>query len=301
MSKLDAEYKVEPYYPYDQWWCESLFESAKVSRPSVRSIKGPLVDDVTHVLKTTSEMLELIHPDLRAEHLQPNSYITDRAEVDYKNKLLHSLSVEDQLSFCELSDNYRKWLGSIGYLYAKSVGETAESPIGLLDDTTFKEQSAGGRTCAMKCFTMIAEAISGQRLRDSDVYGSVLYQVGDVIADFDFYIKALCSKFMEEQSGVSVSPINITGATLSTIRDIIVKIKTRFPESRAYCTVPLRSEKFDEFWHQVVLLGDDETGVYCNNPGGLSPMPNQRIPKLEFYERWSTCLGMAHLFIVQDT
>lgn len=239
MSEPGTKREIQPYYPYDQWWCESLFKSAKEAKPNVRSFKGPLADDIHHVLKTTSEMLELIHPDLLAEYLQPNSYITDRVKLDAKNRLLHSLSDDDQLDFCALSDNYRNWLGSIGYLYAKSIEETAESPVGLLDDTPYKVQSAGGRTCAMNCFSMIAEAISGQRLRDSDVYGTVLYQVGDAIVDFDFYINALCSKFMEEQSGVSVSPINLTGATLSTIRDITSKIKKKFPGSRAYCTVPL--------------------------------------------------------------
>jgi len=301
MSELDTEFKVQPYYPKDQWWCESIFISAAEAKPEVRSFKGPLADEIYHVLETTSEMLELINPDLLAEYLQPNPYITDRAKLGAKNRLLHSLSDDDQLAFCELSNSYRNWLGSVGYLYAKSIGDTTESPVGLIDDTPFKVQSAGGRTCAMNCFSMIAEAISGQQLRDLVVYNTVLWRAGDAIVDFEFYINALCSKFMEEQSGASVTPINITGATLTTIKDIIMKVKDKFPDARAYCTVPLRSDKFDNYWHQVVLLGDDETDVYCNNPGGLSPMPSQRIPKLEFYERWSTCLNMAHLFIVQDT
>ncbi len=301
MSELTDEFGGRPYYPYAQRWCEDLFKSGSETTASVRSFKGPLIDDIQHVLETTSEMLELIEPDLKPEYLQPTLYIVDRDKILQKTRFLNSLTQEEKFDFLEISDNYKRWLGAVGYLYAKSLGETVESPVGILDDTPFKEQTPGGRTCAMQCFSMIAEAISKQQIPHQIVFDSVTAHAGVSIVDFDFYINLLCSDFMRQECGVLVTPINMTGATLGAIHDLAKSVKTQFKDARVYCTVPIRSDKFDDYWHQVILLGDDETGVFCNNPGGRWPMPKQRIPKLEFYERWSTCLNMAHLFIVQDT
>lgn len=71
MSELTDEFGGRPYYPYAKRWCEDLFKSGSETTASVRSFKGPLIDDIQHVLETTSEMLELIEPDLKPEYLRP--------------------------------------------------------------------------------------------------------------------------------------------------------------------------------------------------------------------------------------
>lgn len=263
---------------------------------------GPLVGEIDEVLSETNRRLMGLSPELRPEHLQPDSYVSEKVQAE-KRTILGTKGLWAYRAAFDISEDHRTALARVGIRHALHSPRELIAP-GTLEFPQFHGDSHSSK-CALFCFQMIANALLPPELEvETKTLTKVVTRTdtdkrleGDHRVDYDLYAHALTSDLFAEASRCQTEYIQLRGATIEIIGKIASGIKKRRPDARVFCTLPLQSDNFKEFWHQVILTAAIDKGVLIHNPGGDHARPNQLIDPIKFYKKWSTCMNIAHIFI----
>ena len=278
-----------------------VFRTADLGEP-IPYRNGPLSEEIDEVLGETTHRLAIISPDLRPEHLQAAAYISDEA-MSERSRWFEAADFWSISCFKRLSNDYRAALATTGIRHAMHHPDERIEPVALERPSFYGANNSS--KCALFCFQMIANDIlpEAASVDDRTLMHAVL-QTGPKFrkpdshkVDFDLYAHALMTDQVSAVSGMDTEYLQIRGATLGLIRKIAMGIRERRPEAKVHCTVPLQSDSFDDFWHQVVITAATSDGVWVHDPGGNFARADKLVDPVKFYKRWSTCLNIAHIFI----
>jgi hypothetical protein len=278
-----------------------VFRTADLGEP-IPYRNGPLTEEIDEVLGETTRRLAIISPDLRPEHLQAVTCISDDAVYE-RARIFKKAGFWSIPNFQRIGTDHRKALAMIGVRHAMRNPEEGIE-FGALETPPFYGKTSSSK-CALFCFQMIANSILPEEaaVRDATLMHAIMQTStkqrvsGTHKVEFDMYAHALMTDQVSAVSGMDTEYIQIRGATLGLIRKIAMGMRERRPEAKVHCTVPLQSDSFDDFWHQVVITAATSDGVWVHDPGGNFARADKLVDPVKFYKRWSTCLNIAHIFI----
>ena len=279
-------------------WEYGLVEALVDDEPAqnMRILRGPHYEAFAGICNQLTEAVADIAPDYEgADFHQPSRYLAE-AELDMRYAAFRDMEPIDRRTVAREIDAFRQRLAGYGESIFR-VSDTQETtlPCGTLDRPRFVRQF-GGMACTAACISMLFQEITGDRLCAPKFEKAMTEYLG-VVAHSSEYAKLFDGKLFRELFDVDVSQLEITGASLPLIRRIAEKTRSKLPDARVFCSVPLQSDAFPDTWHHAILVSDEGLKVTILDPKAELHREGYQIRKREFYRRWAAGFFRAHIYI----
>lgn len=293
---------ARPLIALEKSWEYGLVEALVGDEPAenVRALRGPHHDAFDGMCASlTAAVTDIVPNAADIDFHQPARYVTE-AQLGARRRAFKEAGRSTHYDVDQELRAFRQQLG----LYGKQVawsreGQEVTLPNGVLDKPRFVRQY-GGMACTAACISMLFQDITGERVHGWRFEKSMSERMG-IVAESSEYSKLFDGELFRDLFGVEVSQLEITGASLGVINRIAQKARSRLPNSRVFCSVPLQSDAFPDTWHHAILLHDEDKTITLLDPkADLFPQGRQ-IGKSEFYRRWAAGFFRAHMYIAVPT